>query len=648
MTSILVIDDEELIRQRLANLLALDGYQVQVAESGRQGLDIASRDNPNLIIADIKMPGMDGIEVLRSVKQASPDTEVIIITGHGGVDTAVKALRESAFDYVTKPIDYDALEIAIRRALEKQGLVRQRRQAETRLRQAAEEWEVTFNSIRDLVSILDKDFRLVKANRAFAGFFGIAPEEAPGARCDSMFPPEVGRRLARCHQQTLTTGAPCLEEVFLPDQGIYFEVSMSPISNGDGSIAGTVQTARDITERKRAETERRRWEVRIQQVRKLESLAVLAGGIAHDFNNLLVSMLGNAALTLEDLNPQSPLRANIEDIQIAARRAADLTKQMLAFSGRGKFVFHRLSLGNLIREMSHRLEDAVPKIIQLKFELREDLPDFEADAAQLRQVFMTLITNAVEAIGESAGVITVRTGIIEADSSYLAGMYLDDDLSAGGYIFFEVADTGCGMDTDTKERIFDPFFTTKFTGRGLGLPAALGIVRAHGGGIKVDSQLGLGSVFRVLLPCNEVAPGITKWEDHGDERWRGTGTVLVIDDEPGIQKTARRILEKAGFTVVAASDGYEGLERFRANADEMALVLLDLTMPHGGEQTFHELRAIRPDVPIILSSGYCEQEATACFAGDELSGFIHKPYEPKELLVKLRSVLEEPAATERR
>ncbi|MBE7560041.1 response regulator [bacterium] len=255
---------------------------------------------------------------------------------------------------------------------------------------------------------------------------------------------------------------------------------------------------------------------------------------------------------------------------------------------------------------------------------------------------MNLIINASEAIGEASGVIVISTGAVECDRAYLAGSYIDEDLPPGLYVYLEVADTGCGMTPETLARVFDPFFSTKFTGRGLGLAAVLGIVRGHRGAIKVYSEPGRGTTFKVLFPASSRPVQNDAVRQPAAARWRGVGLILVVDDEETVRTLARRMLERLGFTVLVASDGQEGVEIFRQHADEVRAVLLDMTMPHmDGEEAFRELRRIRPDVRVVLSSGYNEQDATNRFAGKGLAGFIQKPYCLEDLCDVIRRALGE-------
>jgi two-component system cell cycle sensor histidine kinase/response regulator CckA len=397
---------------------------------------------------------------------------------------------------------------------------------------------------------------------------------------------------------------------------------------------------RDSSERRRAEDDRLKFLAQIQQTQKLESLGVLAGGIAHDFNNLLMAVLGHADLALDALPETSAAREDLSEIRRAAQRATELCKQMLAYSGKGRFVIQPVALQRVVEDMLHMLRVSMSKNAILKLNFSPNLPPVDADASQLRQVVMNLVVNASEAIGERSGVVTLSTGAMDCDRAYLSEAWLDEQLPEGLYVFIEVADTGSGMDAETRARIFDPFFTTKFTGRGLGLAAVLGIVRGHRGAIKVYSELGRGTTLKVLFPASQ----------HGEVReptslvrgvYEGKGTVLLVDDDESVRAVGRKMLERIGFTVVTAADGADAIARFRERADDIICAIVDLTMPHvDGAETFRELRRMRPGVRVILSSGYNEQDVTQRFVGKGLAGFIQKPYQLTTLLAVMKEVLE--------
>lgn len=383
----------------------------------------------------------------------------------------------------------------------------------------------------------------------------------------------------------------------------------------------------DVTERVRAEEERRKLESQMQYAQKLESIGVLAGGIAHDFNNILMSVLGNADLALSDIPLEAPVRTYLTEIEKAAHRAADLCRQMLAYSGRGAFNIHPINLRDTIEEMTAMLRVSVSKNISLEFDFGERLPLVMADAAQIRQVLVNLVSNASDAMGDANGVISLRVCTIDCDEMYLHDVYIDEHLEPGCYVSMEVSDAGCGMDADTKERIFEPFFTTKFTGRGLGMAAVLGIVRSHKGAIRVYSEPGRGTTVRIILPALGEEVRVSPIVGAKPANREARNTVLLVDDEEPIRLLTAKMLERAGYRAITAVDGNDALRLFRAHAEEIDCVVLDLTMPNmNGEEAFNHLRVLSSDVPIIISSGYNEQEVAQRFAGTSVSGFIQKPY----------------------
>lgn len=411
--------------------------------------------------------------------------------------------------------------------------------------------------------------------------------------------------------------------------------------NPEGEAQRVVGSMRDLTELNEAQAEKMRMDQKMQEAQKLESLGVLAGGIAHDFNNLLTSILGNVNLAQMELPSMSSLHAYLEDVEKASIRAADLCKQMLAYSGRGRFVIKRIDLSSLVEEMVQLLQVSISKTAVLKFNVSKGLPAIAADPTQIRQIVMNLVINASEAIGEKSGIISISTGLMRVDRDYLKETFLAPDIPEGDYVYIEVSDSGCGMDRATRDRIFDPFYTTKFTGRGLGLAAVLGIVRGHKGTLKVYSEPERGSTFKLLLPCDEGSAEDTSQGLPSLAKTRGEGLILVCDDEETVRATSARMLESAGYSTQIAADGKEGLDLFNKEPDKFRLVLLDLTMPHmDGVETFCELRRVRPDIRVVLMSGYNEQEAVERFTGKGLAGFVQKPFQIQTLLGKVKEALD--------
>lgn len=417
------------------------------------------------------------------------------------------------------------------------------------------------------------------------------------------------------------------------------EITASPLSYK--GVDYHFSFAHDLTERKRAEEERLNMERALLETQKLESLGVLAGGVAHDFNNLLTAVMGSASLARDMAEPDSPLAGYLEHIEAASQQATDLARQMLAYSGKGRFTLTTFDLRSAVQETEHLLRASIPRHVQLVSEVGDQPLYLRGDPGQIRQVVMNLVINAAEAIGQHEGTVTIRTRSVGLeDRSAVRGA--DLERTDGDYVLLEVDDTGPGMDAETQARIFEPFFSTKATGRGLGLAAVGGIVRGHHGSISVDTTPGKGTRFGILLPAAEPEAE-TRSEEATDPAAEGTvdgGTVLVVDDEDAVRTVARIILEENGYNVLTAEDGREGVDLFRQHADEVQVVLLDLTMPHmGGREAMAAMREIRPGVRVLLSSGYDDQEAASELAGNRVTAFIHKPYRAEQLLASVREIL---------
>jgi len=386
-------------------------------------------------------------------------------------------------------------------------------------------------------------------------------------------------------------------------------------------VTGAVVTLLDITDRKRVED-------KLRHTQKLESLGVLAGGIAHDFNNLLVTILGNASFAKSIAGSDPRLSPLLDQIELGARRAAELTKQMLDYSGEGKLKLESLDLPASVREMAKLLAALIPKQVELHYQFQERLPAIEVDASQIRQVLMNLITNAAESIGDKQGRVVISVERRFVPEGELDG-YESHSSLAGDFVCLRVKDDGCGMSETTRHRVFDPFFTTKFKGRGLGMAAVLGIVRGHGGAIRIDSSEELGTDVQVLLPAREAAtvPHVA------GER----GTVLIVDDDAGVQSIARRVLSAHGYRVLTASNGLEGVRCFEQNRADVRLILMDMTMPQmNGIDALEQIRATGSSVPVVLCSGY---GASAAAESGEFAAFLAKPYGFSELLAAVESAL---------
>lgn len=523
--------------------------------------------------------------------------------------------------------------------------VSQRHQMELLLRRSEVQFRSVWEKSRDGMRLTDGSGTTLLVNQAFCELVDKPKESLEGRSLTEVYADFertriLGAYLSRYRRKEL---CPNLEGKFTLWNGrvAWFAVTNSFLEpeSDDSSV---LSMFRDVTARKIAEVEKLELERRLLQTQKLESLVVLAGGVAHDFNNLLTSILGNLELAMMDTPQLSNARESIEGAAQATRKAAELSRQMLAYSGRGKFLVKELDLGSLVKEMTQLIEVSISKTAVLHLDLDENLPLIQADASQMRQILMNLVTNASEAIGDQSGGIAIRTGVRDCDEAYLSLSGISEKPAPGRYVFLEVADTGCGMDQTVQQRLFDPFFTTKFTGRGLGLSAVLGVVLGHRGAIMVSSELGAGAVIRVLFPVWQPE---TKADSKTSDRivvapvMPSTCTVLVVDDEDSVRKLTVRALQRLGYQTYSAADGLEAVQMFEIYKDEIGCVLMDLTMPKmDGLAAFAELKRLKPGVQVILSSGYDACEIGRRVEGQGFACFLQKPFELNSLLAEIRRI----------
>jgi two-component system cell cycle sensor histidine kinase/response regulator CckA len=580
------------------------------------------------------LKGVNAIAAYRSF----PEGLAALQTALGGTESQVRYASEGRTYDLTLTPRRDA-QGKVKSVLGMAQVVTERVRAEQEARKNEERFRRVFESNMIGLMFFRVSGEISEANRTALEMLGYTQADVDAGIVDWRKGTAPGQETAdeRALQQLATEGvcAPYEKEVLRKDG------SVLPVLLGAAMLhepAGTgVSFMLDLSERRQNQAERERLQAQLLQVQKLESLGLLAGGIAHDFNNLLTAILGSASGAMLSLPSESPARPDLENVVLAARRAANLTRQLLAYSGKGHFEVRPIDLSVHVRELASLLETTISKKVQLRLELTPDLPAVLADIAQVQQIVMNLVINGAEAIGDQRGTVLVTTGLQAIDEFYVQSLFSREGIKTGAYVYLEVHDTGCGMDEETKQRIFDPFFSTKFTGRGLGLAAVLGIVRGHQGAIKVYSSPGKGTTFKVFFPASDATPTRPVPEVLA---FRGEGLALVVDDDQGVREAASRLLSLFGFRVLQAVDGRHGSEVFREHASEVVVVLLDMTMPEmNGEETFREIRRIRPDVPVILSSGYNEIEATRRFCAKGLAGFLQKPFTPDELTQKLSLAL---------
>ena len=504
-----------------------------------------------------------------------------------------------------------------------------------RKRAAEARYRRLFEAAKDGILVADAGTgEVTDANPYLEALFGYRREELVGRRWWETEPlrdlPEVKSTLERMHAQDVARFRD-LRLKSKSKRAIHVELVANGYTEGERNVIQF--NIRDITDRKR-------FDRHLQHTQKLESLGLLAGGIAHDFNNLLTGIMGNASLGLTELPDSAPIRRYFREIVSASERAADLTRQLLAYAGKGRFVLERIDLSQLVREIEPLIHTSIPKMVDIQLDLGAGLPCVEADPGQIQQLVMNLIINGAEAIGEgNPGAVVIRTEARDLDEEEIRREFPNDQLSPGCYVGIEVRDTGSGMDEATRSKIFDPFFTTKFQGRGLGLAAVSGIVRAQKGAIRVYSSPGHGSSFQVLFPAVAAKAAARSLRKPSAET-SAAGTILFIDDEEALRRLAQTALELAGWRVLLAENGAEGVRLFQENQDHITLVILDMTMAvMGGQEALDRMKAIRPGVPVVISTGYGEMEAARHFAGKDMAGLLEKPYTVNQMMETIAVVL---------
>jgi PAS domain S-box-containing protein len=514
--------------------------------------------------------------------------------------------------------------------------ISERKRVEAALRESEERFRVLVEGVTDYAIFTIDINGLVETWYAGAErILGFSAEEMIGHESSIMFTPEDRARGEHLREMETAArdGRAEDERWHLRKSGERFFASgvLTSLWWPDGTLHGYAKIMRDITERKTNEDAMR-------EAQKLESVGILAGGVAHDFNNLLTGIIGNASLAVEDLPPSSPARRPIEEVIAAGKRAADLTRQLLAYAGKGRFTLQSFNISEAVTEILELIHASIPEHVRLQLHLDRNLPAIEADPMQIQQIAMNLVINAAEAIEES-GTIRISSGRLYLGQEDLKGAEGLSHMAPGEYVFLQVEDTGSGMTPETKARIFDPFFTTKFTGRGLGLAAVFGIVRGYRGGIQVLTAPDHGTTFRVFLPVSsQPARPLKTGEPSITER--GSGTILLAEDDGMVRSVSRQALERRGYRVLLAENGKQAVDLFRRESGAIDLVILDLAMPvMGGEEAHHHIKATRSDVPVLVSSGYSELMASSRFGHGGMDAFIQKPYTASQLVDKVQKVL---------
>ncbi|MCX5816495.1 MAG: response regulator [Proteobacteria bacterium] len=507
--------------------------------------------------------------------------------------------------------------------------ITERRQAEKKITKAAEEWQSTFDSIKDAVMLLTPDLRIVRANSSAASFFNIRMDKIQGKYCHALMhwtdkPLEscpVARLLeTKQHEET---------EVYDDKRGVWLLVSVDPIMDDKGNITGIVHIVRDVTERKHLESQ-------LRQALKMEAIGTLAGGVAHDFNNILTALIGYGTLLQMQLDSDNPLRIYADQILSSSHKAANLTQSLLSFSRKQPITLRPVALNSLIRGTDKLLKRLLTEDIALQTILASDDMTIMGDATQIDQILFNLVSNARDAMPKG-GRLTIKTELAVLDREFAETFGYGEP---GAHAVISVSDTGTGMDEATKEKIFDPFFTTKEVGKGtgLGLSTVYGIVKQHKGHVNVQSEQGKGTTFHIYLPAIQMAAGEEKTVYPAVKR--GKETVLVAEDNEEVRNLVKQILADHGYTPIIAADGEDALIKFKENKN-IALLLLDSVMPKkNGREVYDEIKKIDPDIKALFTSGYTRDIVLDKGIEEKDFHFISKPIIPRKLLEKLREILD--------
>jgi PAS domain S-box-containing protein len=624
---ILVLDDDRGMCETIGDVLEQRGYVVQIATEARAGLEIAATSPIEAAIVDITLPDMSGFDVLHGIRKLLPTTEVIFITGHASLTTAIQAINGLAFAYIVKPFEMSHLLMTVEQAVRKQRLAQALLDSDERYRFVTE-------NIADAVFLLELDGRIALGNHRAEMITGYAQAELVGRAFFSLLP-EAGAREARARLSDVRVGvkvSPFFEVELIQKDGarVLLEVHVTSVLK-DGQPVARLGVARDITERRYLEDQ-------LRQAQKMEGIGRLAAGVAHDFNNLLTAIGGRCYLVLNALTSENPIRQEIEIIQDAAERAAKLTHQLLAFSRKQILDPCVLDLNATVTGIEPLLRRMIREDIEIATALDSAAGRVKADAGQIEQVLLNLAVNASDAM-PNGGWLTLATGNVTLDEAYAR---THAEVEPGPYVMLSVSDTGHGMTAEVQAHIFEPFFTTKEVGKGtgLGLATVYGIAKQSGGHITVYSEPGHGAVFKLYLPRVEEAPGTAEPARPTEITRRGSETVLLVEDDEPLRTLAREILSIQGYTVLDAVSPSEALRLADVHPGPIHLLLTDVVMPQmNGRQVADHLLAARPGLQVLFMSGYTDAAIVEHGVLEPGTHFLQKPFTPDGLSRKVREVL---------
>ncbi len=604
IATILTIDDEAAIRSSFSLYLTDFDYKVLEAENGRVGLEMIASQKPDLVLVDLRMPEVDGLEVLAEIQKNWSEIPVIVVSGTGEISDVIEALRLGAWDYVLKPIeDMTILTHTIDKALERAELIRRDQEYQQVLEQEVEKQtaevkaqksisDAIINNLPGIFCLTDSDFRLVRWNENFVSMSGYSNEELADKRLFDFF---IGK-----DKEVLLSDSKEVDLLFAGKDGRQTPCLFTGQSLIIGGQTCFVGIGLDVTVKQQLEKE-------LRQAQKMEGMGILAGGIAHDFNNILSGIFGFSELAQMQIGRETDAYEYIKNVRTAADRARDLVQQILTFSRKTEQTIEPLQLSLIIKEALKLLRSSIPTTIELKRNINSNGLVL-ANPGQMHQVLMNLVTNAYQAIGDEVGTITISLRDIGADDQdMLASGHLPDTVN--GCLLLEISDSGCGMDLETQVSIFEPYFTTKDEGKGTGLGLAVvhGIIKNHGGTLKVSSEPGKGSTFKVYFNLAAATGATYELAQANEHIACGSGRIMFVDDEDMLRLLVAEYFISHNFEVDVFFNGLDALARLQEDPLAYDLLITDLAMPGmPGDQLINKVREFHPKLPIILCSGYSD------------------------------------------
>ena len=643
---ILIVDDEPRMCESIRMLFGEKEYEVYMAGSGTEARTILQNSQFDVALLDMVMPDTDGHQLMDFINQKTPDTEVIIITGNTSLEFAIGALKRGAYDYVRKPFEFEELLTTVENALKQKRLKRENDFIHEKLEWSESRYRRLVENSPDIIYTLDEDGNFTFISNAAERLLGVDGQQLISKHYNKIIHKDdqekakwffnerrTGGRSTTGVELRLIASEGCGEPKSYEVQHLIIELKSTGIYDKDvkdssKKFLGTYGVARDISDRKRLETQ-------LRHAQKMEAIGTLAGGIAHDFNNLLMGIQGYTSLMLLKTDPEHPHHKNLINIEQLVQNSADLTKQLLGFARDGKYDVKSTDMNELARD-TIRMFGRTKKEISIYEDYEGHIWPVEGDQGQLQQVLLNIFVNAGHAMPGGGDLTLVTKNIIlEAQDAKAFG------LPPARYVQTSISDTGVGIDERTRQRIFEPFFTTKELGygTGLGLASAYGIIQNHHGFIDVDSQVGEGTTFHIYLPASEKVRKDEKpliEHNHNDPE-----TVLLVDDEDVALKVGSQMLQELGYSVLTAGSGKEALEIYSKNRDKIDIVVLDMIMPGmGGGETYDGIKALKLDVKVLLSSGYSIMGEATAILNRGCQGFIQKPFTIKSFSEKLREILD--------